>query len=415
MSRYLTEKYYWHPKERVISGFLIYLMITVSVYLLPYTKAVAPYIPVALLMLSFLPFAMIKQVKWFNYGLGVAAGAVVIGIFNLLHGQHNLVDLINELVRSLRFFLPVLWFAYFARYGNQKQRNIFLVFFACVCVFILINTMIALEENPMIARTLAQGKGSDNAQIRAYRLNNVAGFEFAYMSGVLTLCFAWLAQQSKKTWQKVCFILAAVVLFYYIVQTMYTTLLLLTSIGILILMFVNTKHTAARVALIVGFMVLLTVAESLFGWLAKVFSEFPMLAEKMKWFQNAFQGEGVDALGSRPQKIWNALETWIKNPIWGSKAKDTHSTVFALLAGNGLIGITVWVLMMHFGYRIVIANLHRMGAPVWMFRIAYAYLVVLSVLNPTDYVFELPIVVFFVAPLISTFFASKVDGTEQLT
>ena len=415
MSMYLLERYDESSGDRAVSGFLIYLIATVLVYFLPYTKATAPYVLAGLLMLSFLPVAMLKENSWFNYGVGLAVGAVIIGMFSFLNGAYGVVDVINELVRTLRFFLPVLWFAYFARYGNLKQRNIFLAFFACLCVFILINTMIALEENPMIARILAQGKESDDNQIREYRLQNVAGFEFAYMSGAMTLCFVWLAQQSKKIWQRVCCILVAVTLFYYIIQTMYTILLLLTAIGVLVLLFLNTKHAVTKCILVGGFVLLTLLASQIFGFLAEAFTEFPELKQKMEWLQDAFSDKGVDALGSRPQLIMDALETWLKSPIWGSAARnvDAHSTVFALLANNGLIGMTIWSLMMYFGYKTVSSALSALKAPTRTFNVAFLYLAALSVFNPTDFVFEIPIVVFFVIPLISTFFAEKDLASTQ--
>jgi hypothetical protein len=111
----------------------------------------------------------------------------------------ELLEAMNEGIRNIRFFLPVFWGIYTLRYCSRKQKILFLLFISCLAVFILLNTTSALASDPWLARRLAQDKSSSSDEINRYRLQNIGGFEFSYMMGIVTLCLADFTLKTKKT------------------------------------------------------------------------------------------------------------------------------------------------------------------------------------------------------------------------
>ena len=102
-----TERLGAKKKDRMISLFNIYAVITLAVYILPYTKFVFPYIPVALLMLASIPLLIWKRNVWINYIVSVVVVSVLLMFLFLFNGE-SYVNGINEMIRCIRFFLPAL-------------------------------------------------------------------------------------------------------------------------------------------------------------------------------------------------------------------------------------------------------------------------------------------------------------------
>ena len=163
------------------SIFVFYTALIMAMYILPSLKITVPYIYSALLMLVFLPIAMIKMRSNLIFCIKLLVATFISVAFYFINGIYGPIDAINEAIRYIRFFLPVIWTIYALRFCSSKQQRNILLLFGIVTTFILIKTIIALENNIWIARILAQDKTTDNAEIHAYRMGNVGGFEFSYM------------------------------------------------------------------------------------------------------------------------------------------------------------------------------------------------------------------------------------------
>lgn len=129
-----------------------------------------------------------------------------------------------------------------------------------------------LEGDPWIARILAQSTATSSSQINAYRLRNVGGFEFSYMMGIITLCFVWLALNAPKRWVKVAGVLLTILGFYYILQCQYTTLLLLTFLGTVLLLFRRAHSWKVRILLVIGCIALVIGFVPLLYYLSELFT-----------------------------------------------------------------------------------------------------------------------------------------------
>lgn len=390
--------------------FVIYTILNLMIYILPSLKILVPYLIAAGIMLIFLPFVFFKMQRYTSYYILIFFAAFFVSLVNVINGLYTSYDFMNEIIRTLRFFMPVIWTLFALRFCSSKQQNIILLAFAVITVFILIKTILALETDAWIARILAQSKTSDNAQIRSYRMDNVGGFEFSYMIGIVVICLTWAALKCKRILIKVICIASAFFCYYYIIQTMYTTLLLLTSMGILLLLFFNAKSIIYKISFIAVGLVLAFSAAPLFKFLSGLFTN-SLLSTKFLQIYNVLSGKGLDSLGSRPGFIANAVGNWLKSPIWGgySTSTHTHSFIFSILERTGIIGLTAFLSCMYVSYKVITVQLKEKSIDTLLTTMVFAYIIALSVFNPIDYLFEIPIAAFFIAPVWSQFILKNND------
>ena len=92
-------------KEKTLSVFLMYVLFTCAVYILPYTKFVVPYILAAVIMLGSLFFIVMKQDKSLELVLLLLFLSVFYAFIAWATGR-SFVGAVNEGIRNIRFFLP---------------------------------------------------------------------------------------------------------------------------------------------------------------------------------------------------------------------------------------------------------------------------------------------------------------------
>lgn len=390
------------------SVFVLYTSLVMMCYILPALKITIPYLYAAFLMLVFLPFAMIKMRDNLNFCIKLLVATIISVAFFFINGIYGPIDAINEAIRYIRFFLPVIWTLYALRFCSSKQQRHMLIVFGIVIAFILVKTIIALENDIWVARILAQDQTTDTAEIHAYRMGNIGGFEFSYMMGIVVICLTWAALQCEKVWAKILCVAGAVIGFYYIIQTMYMTLLILTSIGIFLLLFFYTKNSYVKIFLVIGSIVASFSLAPLFKYLSEVFSG-SLLSTKFSQFYAALTGGGADALGSRPELILAAVQRWLKSPIWGGydTSVRTHSFIFSMLEAIGLIGLFAFLWCIWGAYKSIFSELRTKKVDTVLLSIVFLYVIALAVLNPIGYVFEVTIAAFFITPLWSVLIETR--------
>lgn len=389
--------------------FVLYAVLTAIVYILPYTKLRIPYILAASLMLVSLPLLLLRQRDLVRYTVLLLGTSFILFMGYLLFCDFPLSVAMNELIRNVRFFLPVLWGCYAIRYCTSKQKGFLLACIFIVVFIILINTLQALAADPWIARMLAQGTSTSSNQLNAYRLRNVGGFEFSYMMGIITLCFVWLALNASKRWVKIAGVILTILGFYYILQCQYTTLLLLTFLGTVLLLFRRARSWKVRILLLIGCVALIIGFVPLLYYLSDLFAG-SLLSSKFLQIAEAFTNQDVNELGRRPELIAQSLQDWLKSPIFGGyyeggdyQNSNAHSLVFSILGQNGVIGIGLWSWIFARSWKTVRRVMEEKTLSPELFDIAMVFLLALSFLNPIGYVFEVTIAVFLIVPLWVSF------------
>lgn len=390
------------PKQQGII-FSLYIVLVMAVYILPALKLTVPYILAAALMLLFLPIVLLKMKSVFAYLLLLLGTSACVLFVSLLTGIYGTVDAINEFIRNLRFFLPAVFAVFAFRFCDSKRRNVILTAFAVMTGYMLLKTFDALQKDMWITRILAQDKATDTALIRSYRMANVGGFEFSYMIGIIILGLLWAFFHCKNKIVKILCVVGVVIGYYYIIQTMYTTLLILISVGIMLMLILCVKNIIAKVALAVVGIVLIFSLAPLFKYLSGVFSG-SLLSVKFMRIYNALMFGDVDALGSRPELIMEAVTNWAKSPIIGGYevSERTHSLFFSILESTGLIGAVSYIGCFIASYKMIVRELKLRNVDTLLVTLSFLYVFTLSVLNPVGYVFEVTVAAFFIIPLWSS-------------
>ncbi len=386
--------------------FVLYAAVTTAIYILPYTKLVFPYIGVALLMLASLPLLMIKKNNWLRYGVALTIFTVLMMFLCLFNGV-SYVAAINDAIRNVRFFLPVLWGCFAVEYCTPKQQKVLFISFVAVTGFIVYKTLAALEIEPMIARILAQEQSHSEPEINAFRLDNVGGYGFSYMLGVVTICMANSIFVLQKKWQKIIAIAGTVLCFYFIIKSMYTTLLLLSSISVLLVILFRVEKLPTKIMVVVAFVVLFFSIAPLFQFISQVF-QGTLLSAKFSQMYRALTGGGTEALGLRPQLLEQALTNWLQTPLLGGNYNTpSHSLLLELLQQNGIVGFIAWTSFFGASGYIIIKTLREHNADTVVFKLCYAYMLVLSFFNDTRYTFEITLALFFMVPVYCDVFKRK--------
>lgn len=391
--------------------FLIYTFFVLVIYMMPYFKFKVPYKAAAAAMLLSLPILAFYDDKAFKFSATLAIVSLLMIVQNIIVGMDS-VDAINEGIRNIRFFLPALWGYFFLRKCSNKKGNIvFFVAFLIMIGFVLFKTISALNQNPMIARILAQDKTTSSSSINTYRLSNVGGFEFSYMMGVLALCFLWVFIASKNLLLKIINIVMYILSFYYILQSQYMTLLILTFAGSVLLLFLCKKNVAFRIVIVaLGLLVIFNIVNILIG-LSTLFKG-GLLGMKFEQIAKSLETSNSNELGRRPELLMEGVRAWINSPILGSynSGLNAHSFLMSILAQNGIIG------MISVGY-LFLSTINLIGSQVRLYKngktlfcCTILFLLMLSVLNPIGYVFEVVIAVYFITPIIIKMFSTRLDA-----
>ncbi len=391
-------------KDRTATLFVLYAVLTIAVYTLPMLKITLPYMAVALLMLASLVFFMFKNSRWLQWGIVLCATSLIVMAINVMTGAFGLVDSINEMIRNIRFFLPVLWGCFAIKSCSDKQKKFVLIMFGAVCLFILIKTLDALQIVPNVCRDLAAGVSKVSTARTAFRMQNVGGFEYSYMMGIVTLAFVWATVKAKNKNIRIISFVAAVIGYYFIIQTMYTLLLILTFVGTVLILFTSTKNVAFRVFIILFCVFAVVFIEPILEFLADFFSFSSLLHEKFTNMHLAFKFDDVDMVGSRPELLKKGFENWTLNPIFGGKhpVSNSHSLIMGILENSGIIGFGLWVGFFVKGWKMVKEAMAQKQISTSLFDVVMLYVLLLSIFNPIGYVFEVLFAAFFIIPIWSS-------------
>ncbi len=397
-------------KERNLV-FICYVILTMFVYMLPSMKIRVPYVAAALLMLVSIPFLIFRSERTFKYAILLFIISSYFIIRYAFFSGYEFKDAINEGIRNIRFFLPILWGTYALNYLDKTTSKVFLLCFSLLVIYILFNTLSALDKIPEIARLLAQGTSTEEgAKLNSYRLANIGGFEFSYMMGIIALCLMWLFLVKKNIFIKAVALIGYALNFYYVLKCQYTTLLLLTFIGTILLLFILKKNIIFRIVLVlVGLLLIFTITD-IFYYLSNLFNG-TMLGLKFTQISNALTAGSVEELGSRPELLKNALMVWLQNPIFGYYNDDlnSHSLFMTILANTGIIGLGGWLYLFYVSFYQIKSLLKKYKNGIPLFYCVMVFLGLLSFLNPIGYVFEVTIVAYFIVPMFIKLFCDKVE------
>ena len=412
MENVLVKKRY-KPKKLTTWIFTLYVAFTMSCYLLPSVPLVLPYTFMAPLML--VSFILIFQsIDLIKYSVMVIVTSLFLMFTVLILQDISIVGGVNNALREIRFFLPVLWVGFALNYAEEKQRRFILGVFLVIVSFVIFRTLQAVQVEPMIVRLLAQDKTRLSPEINAFRRSNVAGYTFSYMMGAVVICSTWVTVKAPTKLIRVIGIISLVSSFYFVVETMYATLLILSFVSIMIVLFVHSKNLFVRISLVLFALVGVFFMEEITEWLSELFSFSRVLHIKFADIHNAIKYGDVSEVGSRPQLIKGAIENWIQSPIFGSSTINrAHSTIFSVLQESGIVGLSLWGATLASASKLITKKMKSMDIDTRVFGICVAYIAILSIFNDIRTIYELSIVVFCVVPIFSMFIHKKEEQIKD--
>ena len=386
---------------------LIYTISICVCYILPFVKYSVSYVPEAIaLLLTYLFY--IESVggitKLLQKILFCSVGLMIMTL--LVMHQGSAKESINEFVRSMRFFAPGLLYLMFFQRGAYGQRGMKYIFWvlSALFAFICIRTIQGVREVPLLARILASGELDE--EMTRFRFQNVGGFEFCYAVGFILLAMFALFMIKRRPWEKVAAMTMVVFGAYFVVVVEYMLLFLIVCIGCYILAFSETKNVIGKFALILLLVVAPILIPVFFGFIQNMSGD--MLSGKISSFLEFLTGEAVSILGSRPRLYMEAFLRFLSSPLWGNPASingvevagmiENHSTLFGYLQGMGVFGGIFFYVPLIAMIREIRNTFYENYLMVKAYDVICAMFIVLSVVNPIQYCFEICFVVFLYIP-----------------
>lgn len=406
-------------KERTSLFFFIYLIIISICHILPAVKYSLSYpILAGMFILAYLftidnwkiPMKPDGQVFITAFTLGF--------MYLIVVDTGNLVGAINEIIRHFRCCAPGMIYLYTKRKKFTKGKRGFVYIIFAVFLFVCVQTIQNVMENPSLARLLAMGNGID-AEIGAYRYKNVGGFEYSYMMGFLFVLLICLFLEAEKPWQKIAMLAFVGFIGFYIIQVEYMLLLIIALIfGVYALVKVSDYAITKIITLIAGIIFVISIP-IIFQVLAD--SSLSTLAYKFSQFSDFANGNGLASLGSRPQRLFDAFLRFLESPIWGNTSysaevmNGSHSTMLGYLQSTGLIGTVAFYIPL-FALHRAIKQSFRYRKTQSIFSILFFMLIVLSIFNPFQNSQEVFIFLFLIAPSCLDVFVEKSNSyAEEVT
>lgn len=404
----IANKYLYHIMHYKISMeslksflFCVYMIGIFLVYIMPYFKYTIPYVPAALLMLFCLPFLFFSGSQQKYVCVLIITSAILALLYFTIKMPGDMKNSVNEFIRNLRFYIPACLGYYAVNHLNHKAKSFMIFTFLLLSFYIIVNTIAALFINPMLSRELAEGVTISD-YIASYRLQNIGGYEFSYMMGMLTLLFVFCFMQSTRKANKWIALILAALCYYYIVEAQYTILLLLTTGFSVYILFSRQSNSMVKVLLISILILLFLNLGTIFDYLSLHLKQ-QMLAMKFSWLADFIAGNrDRETLHSRPGLYLNAFLDFCKSPIWGSSSEsgdNAHSYVLGLLSNCGLLGICSYLTIFFYTMKHMENSLIHSKKDTFLFRCACWYSFILSIVNPIGTSFEITILLYFLIPV----------------
>ena len=383
---------------------IIYLIAYLSMELLPSVKYSVPYIIAGLF--AMLPMAIISM-RRIEYRIILCILVVlgfVQGLITFITGNGAVTELINEPIRSVRFFVPCVLFEIVSKMGRKKQLIVWSVC-SFIIGFVIIKTLIAVSTNPMIARILAQGALDD--ELMAYRRDNIGGFGFCYAACLTFGMWAFLMLKTK-LWMRVVSIGMMIFLVSFALQVQYMTMLLLCIAAFLFTILFCAKKPTTKILSVGIVLICLMFLPIFLRWLAS-FNVGGEIYGKIMNIANTLEGnQSLSNSTSRVELYKAALIDFIKSPLWGtfgSTAVGTsHSTFLGIAAASGLIGLCAYSYGVYKCYDVTAKNLKILNVKN-NYKMIFIVFIILAVVNPVHYIYEISIVLLLYIPLTFLLFS----------
>ena len=368
-------------------------------YTVPIVQARGGMLPVAaLLVLWFLTSDINKAFRCMSSILPCLVMLLVLSIW-LLYGTkfYGGIDTVYFAVSVLLMFIPGILFWYHVDDLTPLKRNILIFVFFAGLLYGAINTYIVLEEYPIASRLMATSEGDIYSEMGA------GGFGFAYS---VMLAFPFLIEVFKSNKNKILKLLYLFMIVFFImtiIKCEYTTCLLLLIFGVAIYFLYRSNKLIGMILLVVAVM-FFSMGEQLGEMildLADLLSDTEVISVRLKDLANAILNEDMNTLeSSRYDLYMTSVDGFLSNPFVGTGFADDiitggHSTILDTLSLYGIFGLIAVVLPFAKGIKKTRNTISNNAT----YKTVTLTFWVLTILNPTVYIYQLGVIIFFMVPI----------------
>lgn len=261
-------------------------------------------------------------------------------------------------VNLMLFFFPYMIFIYMTRVMQIEDMRTVMWVLIFMLFSVAISTIIAVSEDPSIIRGLASGfTDKNNDYYMTYRLKNVGGLFFAYSIPIELPALFFFAAANKKTGNTISSVIAIiliVMLTYIAYISMYTFLIIVTTIA-LILIFVR-KRKKLYWLFIPAAVALAFILPSVFSFIA---TRVNSVTVSNRFMELSMLLKGVstgDDIAYRMQLLRDHLSLFFQSPVWGNTfvsktgtvlyKTNAHSTYLGFLSQVGVLGFSLYVMLL---------------------------------------------------------------------
>ena len=383
----------------------VYLLAYLPLCLLPAIKYSIPYAVAG--VFTMLPLFIVavnngryRKILFLLILLGIVQGSIMAAL-----GNAPLTEIINEPIRSIRYFVPCVLLDKVFDFSKRKQVTIWL-FTTALIVFVTIKTLGALETDPLIARILAQGS-IENEEVMSYRFQNVGGFGNCYALCLTFAMWVYFMFHSSK-FMKIISTVIAIFVLYFTLQVQYMTMLLLCIVALLLVFLCCSKSIYTKLFSVLLAVFILYVLSSRLRWIASLGLDSTIYTKLIE-FSDTLDGANTLAdTTSRVNLYKKSLLAFFSNPIIGASGElNSHSTILGFAANSGVIGLFAYFYGVKQMYSATKINLKEQKIDVKIFTITFAVFLALAFVNPVHYIYEISAVLLFYIPLTLNLFVKK--------
>lgn len=234
--------------------------------------------------------------------------------------------------------------------GRKYEIQFTLVTFLLIVLYVLSQSLNEMETNEVIMREMTSGNTDEEYKL-LMMYENIGSFGFSYMCGAAFLCFlaqlVYIDNRHKKL--RTILLILVIIFAIFISRAQFTTLLLLSLVGIGYIIFINIGNFKWRIVFLIFIAPLLTLLIPLFISLLIDFFQDTVVGDHLQIFYKSLTGSGEENAysTSRAQLRTDALKQFLQSPFWGQNVlvqparylyTHSHTSVLSYLIATGLIG-----------------------------------------------------------------------------
>ena len=394
---------------------VLYTICYVILNCLPIVKYSIPYIFAGLFSIVPLLIVSFNDRKYCKILILFCIFGFLHGLIYFVNGYGTWTEIINEPIRCIRYFVPVVLLRKILS-SSRKKRVITWFIISGLFLFVAISTLNGVRQNPMLARLLATGSSMSD-DIAAYRYQNVGGFEFCYALGFTTPIWLYLLIREKGL-KRFFALVPLIIVFYFALQVQYMTLLLICAASVFLVLFFCVKGSLKKLGIIFLSIAILCLLPTIMRRIAYSGVE-SVLSQKLLNMADVLEGkQQLSDTTSRTRLYFEAFEVFLSNLFVGAAnsaaASNAHSTILGAMASSGILGGISICFGMYSCCRETIGNLIQADRKSMVYYICIFLFVMLLFVNPIHYAYEISIVMFLYIPLTLMIFSPNKKSHETV-